>query len=32
MGLQTYELWAPNINGPAKLGIMGFKFLMECKY
>ena len=28
MGFQTYELWTPNINGPPKLGIMGFKLLM----
>ena len=26
--LQIYELWDGNINGPAKLGIMGFKLLM----
>ena len=28
MSLQTYELCAPNVNGPAKLGTMGFKLLM----
>ena len=26
--LQSYELWDGNINGPAKLEIMGFKVLM----